>query len=87
MATPIPYGYSMYVELLEYFGIHWYAWAGENLAMNNYSAAESPERAMTALMNSATHRRNILATEFNKLGVGLVTLPDGRKFYSMIFLG
>jgi uncharacterized protein YkwD len=55
--------------------------------MNNYSAAESPERAMTALMNSATHRRNILATEFNKLGVGLVTLPDGRKFYSMIFLG
>ena len=82
-----PYGYSMYVELLSEFGIQWYAWAGENLAMNNYGDAESPERAMAALMNSPTHKRNVLGTEFSRLGVGLVTADDGRKYYTMIFLG
>lgn len=81
-----PYGYSMYVELLALHGYATYAWAGENLAMNNFSEAESPERAVVALMNSPTHKRNILATEFSRIGVGLVTLADGRKYYTMIFL-
>jgi uncharacterized protein YkwD len=81
-----PYGYSMYVELLALNGYTTYAWAGENLAMNNFAESESPERAVVALMKSPTHKRNILATEFTRIGVGLVTMDDGRKYYTMIFL-
>lgn len=81
-----PYGYTMYVELLAYFG-YGYSWAGENLALNNYAASESPERALISLMNSSTHRANLLATKFNRIGIGELTTADGRHFYAMIFLG
>ena len=82
-----PYGYSMYVELLAHFGYTSYAWAGENLAMNNYDVSESPERATKSLMNSPTHRANILATDFFRVGIGEVTDAEGRHFFTMIFLG
>ncbi|MGE5597488.1 MAG: CAP domain-containing protein [Hyphomicrobiales bacterium] len=81
-----PYGHHMYWELLNYFGYS-YAWAGENLAMNNYGMDQSPERALDALMNSPTHRANILASDFYRIGIGEVTASDGRHFYTMIFLG
>lgn len=82
-----PYGYSMYVELLAHFGYTSYAWAGENLAMNNYALAESPERATKSLMNSPTHRANILATDFFRIGIGEITDAEGRHYFTMIFLG
>lgn len=81
-----PYGYSMYVELLAHFGYTSYAWAGENLAMNNYAVSESPERATKALMNSSTHRANILAGDFTRVGIGEITDGGGRHYYTMIFL-
>lgn len=82
-----PYGYSMYVELLAHFGYTSYAWAGENLAMNNYALTESPERATRSLMNSPTHRANILATDFFRIGIGEITDARGRHYFTMIFLG
>lgn len=82
-----PYGYSMYVELLAYFGITRYAWAGENLAMNNYPADQAAGVALRGLMNSPTHRANLLAGDFTRIGVGLVTDGQGRHFFTMIFLG
>jgi uncharacterized protein YkwD len=82
-----PFGYSMYTELLARFGYTSYAWAGENLALNNYGVAESPERAVAALMKSPTHRANLLAGDFFRIGVGELTTADGRHFYAMIFLG
>lgn len=82
-----PYGYSMYVELLAHFGYTSYAWAGENLAMNNHDVSESPERATKSLMNSPTHRANILANDFFRVGIGEVTDARGRHFFTMIFLG
>jgi uncharacterized protein YkwD len=82
-----PYGYSMYVELLAHFGYRSYAIAGENLAMNNFGDHESPERAVASLMNSPSHRANIMHGRFTRVGIGMVTHPDGRKFYTMIFLG
>jgi uncharacterized protein YkwD len=81
-----PYGYSMYTELLAYFGYS-YAWAGENLAMNNSPVERSPEVATNGLMNSPTHRANLLANDFFRIGIGEVTTADGRHFYTMIFLG
>jgi len=82
-----PSGYSMYVELLAHFGYTSYAWAGENLAMNNYALAESPERATKSLMNSPTHRANVLATDFFRIGIGEITDARGRHYFTMIFLG
>jgi uncharacterized protein YkwD len=82
-----PFGYSMYVELLAYFGYDSYNWAGENLALNNYAVSEAPERAVTALMDSPTHRANMLATDFFRVGIGEVTTADGRHIFTMIFLG
>ena len=82
-----PFGYSMYVELLAHFGYTSYAWAGENLALNNYAVSESPERAIVSLMKSPTHRANILAGDFSRIGIGELTTADGRHFYAMIFLG
>ena len=82
-----PYGYSMYVELLAYFGYTSYAWAGENLAMNNWPADTAADEAIRGLMNSPTHRANILAGDFYRIGVGEVTAADGRHFFTMIFLG
>ena len=76
----------MYVELLAHFGYTSYAWAGENLALNNYGVGESPERAVAALMKSPTHKANILAGDFFRIGVGELTTADGRHFYAMIFL-
>jgi uncharacterized protein YkwD len=81
-----PFGYSMYVELLAYFGYTSYAWAGENLAMNNWPAETAANEAMRGLMNSPTHRANILAGDFSRIGVGEVTVADGRHFFTMIFL-
>jgi uncharacterized protein YkwD len=81
-----PYGYSMYVELIQRFGIG-YGWAGENLAMNNYGVGESPERAVVSLMKSPSHAANILAGDFKRVGVGEVTTADGRHIYTMIFVG
>ena len=78
---------TMYVELLNHFGYTSYAWAGENLAMNNWPAGEAANEAIKGLMNSPTHRANILAGDFSRIGVGEVSTADGRHFFTMIFLG
>jgi uncharacterized protein YkwD len=38
-------------------------------------------------MNSPTHRANILANDFFRIGIGEVTDAKGRHFFTMIFLG
>ena len=55
-------------------------YAGENIAMG-YS---SPEAVMTAWMNSAGHRANILSANFTTLGVGYVA--DGG-YWTQWFIG
>ncbi len=82
-----PYGYSMYVELLAHFGYRSYAWAGENLAMNNYPAEQAATVALEGLMNSPTHRANLLAGDFSRVGIGEITDAQGRHYFTMIFLG
>src|SRR5438552_2708996 len=63
-----------------------YAFAGENLAENNYPWGQSLDQANAALMNSTTHRANILNTRFNQVGVGIAG-PDGngRFYYTQLF--
>lgn len=80
-----PYGYTMYAELLAYFGIGFRV-AGENLVSNGYAYDVSASLAVEGLMNSPTHRANMLDPNFTRVGVGEVTSPGGSHYYALIFL-
>lgn len=57
-----------------------YTLAGENLAVS-----DSTEHAVTALMNSPTHRANILNKDFHKTGIGIAINQDGVLVISQEF--
>ena len=71
--------YGSPFDMMKSFGIT-YNYAGENIAMG-YS---TPEAVMTAWMNSAGHRANILSENFTTLGVGYVA--DGG-YWTQWFIG
>lgn len=71
--------YGSPFDMMQSFGIT-YRYAGENIAMG-YS---SPETVVTAWMNSASHRANILSSNFTTLGVGYVA--DGG-YWTQWFIG
>jgi uncharacterized protein YkwD len=81
-----PEGLSGYVEGLRSEGVITYTFAGENLAMNNFPFGESVERAMDTLMQSSTHRANILDSTFDSVGIGWAEGPSGVYRYVQIFL-
>jgi uncharacterized protein YkwD len=64
-----------------------YATAGENLAENNFSQPQTVAVANAALMNSPTHRANILNPAYQQVGIGLAG-PDagGTYVYVQLFL-
>lgn len=61
-------------------GISW-TFVAENIAMGQTSAAS----VMTAWMNSAGHRANILHTSPTEIGVGLYIAPDGTYWWTQLF--
>ncbi|MBV9119707.1 MAG: CAP domain-containing protein [Chloroflexi bacterium] len=64
-----------------------YITAGENLAENNFDAAQTVDVANTGLMNSPTHRANILNGKYTQVGIGLAGPDsDGRFYYVQLFL-
>ncbi|WMJ78377.1 MULTISPECIES: CAP domain-containing protein [unclassified Sedimentibacter] len=67
-------------SMLTKFGISWSAW-GENIA----SGQKTPEAVVTAWMNSAGHRANILSSNFSKIGVGYVTNSNGTSYWTQMF--
>jgi uncharacterized protein YkwD len=73
-------------SLMDTYGIP-YGWAGENLAKNNYSNAETVAVADEALWNSAPHRENILNPNFTDMGIALVIDATGMKYFTIIFSG
>lgn len=82
-----PFGYTMNVELLAYFGYQGYLWTGENISMNNDPLDRAAETAMGSIMAKPVHRANILAKDYYRIGVGEVTTADGRHIFTLIFLG
>jgi uncharacterized protein YkwD len=55
--------------------------AGENLADNNYALWQTVPIANQGLMNSPTHRANILRASYNQMGVGVAGPDPGGQFY------
>ena len=71
--------YGSPFDMMKSFGIS-YTYAGENIAMG-YS---TPEAVVTAWMNSAGHRANILSSNFTAMGIGYVA--DGG-YWTQWFIG
>jgi uncharacterized protein YkwD len=73
-------------SLMDRYGVP-YAWAGENLAKNNYPDAQCVAVADDALWNSAPHRENILGPNYTRLGVALAVDASGMKYFALVFAG
>lgn len=82
-----PDGRTGYTDALASLGVS-YAWAGENLAMNNHPPERSVTRAHEQLMESPTHRANIMEPrDFDSIGIGFTAAPNGRRYYAELFGG
>lgn len=64
-----------------------YAWAGENLARNNYPEAETERVAFDSLVASPPHFQNMLGPNYSRMGVGVAVDADGMFYFTMLFIG
>lgn len=65
-------------------GITGYTMAGENVAQTN---DPDPNRAvLEGWKNSPDHRHNLEFRAFNATGVGIARAPDGRLFYTQVYV-
>ena len=76
-------GYQVF-QVLRDQGIS-YRVAGENLAYNYHPFEETAARAERALMESPTHRDNILRPDYTHVGIGVAVAADGRYLYTQLF--
>jgi len=72
-----------YYEIMDQLGITGWHWAGENLQMNNY--ADPFPVAMNRLLNSPTHRANILDPEYTHLGAAAQVDDRARFVFACIY--
>jgi uncharacterized protein YkwD len=73
-------------DLMDQYGVP-FAWAGENLAKNNYPADQPVAVADEALWNSASHRANILNPHYMEMGIALTVDGTGMKYFTIVFTG
>ena len=66
-------------DMLTHFGYAYIA-AGENIARYG-----SIEKAQAALMSSPGHRRNILSTAYQKVGIGIALSAQGHVYLTQVF--
>ena len=73
--------YGTPFEMLNKYKVS-YKTAGENIAGNSSNSA-----AVTAWMNSSGHKANILNSNFNYTGIGVVKSNKYGKIYVQMFIG
>jgi uncharacterized protein YkwD len=64
-----------------------YGLAGENLARSTDEGGDVIQRIEDALMQSPTHRKNILEKRFSRAAIGMACDNDGRIAFAEIFRG
>jgi uncharacterized protein YkwD len=64
-----------------------HAWAGENIAWNNWGWSQSADQAVSMWRKSPPHMENIMSCHYQRFGAGVVKAPDGKIYYTMIFEG
>ncbi len=70
--------------VMDQYGVP-YGWAGENLAKNNYSDAETVQVADEALWKSPSHHVNIVNAHYTEVGIALVVDGSGMKYFTIVF--
>lgn len=65
-------------------GVAGYTLAGENSAQTNKS--EPNREVFTGWLASPPHLENLLARPFNATGIGIARHPDGRLFYTQLYV-
>ena len=73
--------YGTPFQMLKKFNIS-YKTAGENIAANSSNSS-----AVTAWMNSSGHKANILNSNYNYTGIGVVSSNRYGKIYVQMFIG
>lgn len=64
-----------------------HAWAGENIAWNNWPWDQTADRAVIMWENSPPHLQNILNCHYERFGTGVAKAADGKIYYTMVFEG
>lgn len=73
-------------DLIEAARIAWYG-AGEILAWNSWpTLVDSATAADSGWLGSPSHRAIVLSRDYNYVGFGLAVAPDGRTFWTGLFL-
>ncbi len=73
--------YGSPFTMMQSFGIRFSA-AGENIAYGQ----RSPQEVMTAWMNSAGHRANILSPAYTQMGCGVAKTSSGTYYWTQEFI-
>lgn len=73
--------YGSPFTMMQHYGVKFSA-AGENIAMGQ----QTPQAVMTAWMNSAGHRANILSAVYNQIGVGMAKNSKGVLYWTQEFI-
>lgn len=73
--------YGSPFTMMQNFGLRFSA-AGENIAMGQ----NTPQQVMTAWMNSAGHRANILSAAYTQIGVGVARNKSGVYYWTQDFM-
>jgi uncharacterized protein YkwD len=66
-------------------GVHGWRALGENIAYNQ-GYDDPASFAVERWMTSSKHRENILNGQFTHAGLGVATAPDGRVFFTQVFM-
>jgi uncharacterized protein YkwD len=73
-----------WVERLAHAGVAGFTMAGENVGQTSQS--EPNARILGGWQASPAHRENLLSRPMNATGVGIARAPDGRLFYTQLYL-
>lgn len=73
-----------WVDRLERAGVTGFALAGENVGQTN--RPEPNREILHGWQHSPAHRENLTARPYNATGIGIVRAPDGRLFYTQLYL-
>lgn len=75
-----------YVCLMDENGVP-YAYAGENIAWNDYPWDQTADVAVRLWQNSPPHYANITNCHYERFATGVAKASNGKIYYTMIFEG
>ena len=73
-----------WVDRMQQAGIEGFTLAGENVGQTN--RADPNREILGGWQTSPDHRRNLLARPYNATGIGVARAPDGRLFYTQLYV-